>query len=270
MIGILKNKREYLASIPLENIAPNPHQPRKYFSEEGLEELKESILEYGLIQPITVHKTNDGCYELISGERRFRAAARAGLKRINAYVIESDEKQSAIMSLLENLQREDLSFIEVAQNYESLLNDQQMTKEEISQKILTSRSNVSGKLRLLRLSPVIRRLIREYDLTEQHALALVKLKSEKLQLEAAKKICLENLSISQTHKLIDKMLAPQQSEILTTKEINLAKMKLFSNTVKKAVDMMMKNGMDAKMSQEDFDWGTEYRIVVNNKPAVKE
>lgn len=270
MIGIFKNKREYLKTIPIENIAPNPHQPRKYFSEEGLEDLKESILEYGVIQPITVHKTKDGNYELISGERRIRAAARAGLKAIKAYVIESDEKQSAIMSLLENLQREDLSFLEVAQSYESLLLDQQMSKEEISQKTITTRANVCNKLRLLRLSSVVRRLIREYDLSERHAIALLNLRSEKLQLEAAKKICLENLTLSQTEKLIEKMLDTQKEKTPTTKEINLAKMKMLAGTIKKAVDMMQKNGIEVNMTEEEFDWGCEYRIVVNKEEAIKE
>ena len=178
MLGILKNKREYLATIPLENIAPNPHQPRKYFSDESLDELKDSILEYGLIQPITVHRTNDGYFELISGERRFRAAALAGLKSIKAYVIESDEKKSAVMSLLENLQREDLTFDEIAQSYESLLMDQNMPKEEIAAKTFTSRTNVINKLRLLKLSPIIRKLVRKYELTEQHAIALLNLHNE--------------------------------------------------------------------------------------------
>lgn len=270
MLGILKNKREYLATIPLENIAPNPHQPRKYFSEESLEELKNSILEYGLIQPITVHRTSDGYFELISGERRFRAAARAGLKSIKAYVIESDAKQSAVMSLLENLQREDLSFDEIAQSYESLIMDQHMSKEEIIAKTYTSRTNLANKLRLLRLSPVIRRLIREYNLTEKHAIALLRLPGEKLQLEAAKKVCLQNLSPEQTQKLVDSMLTPPKSKLETTREINIAKINLFSNTVKKAVDMMQQSGIDAKMNQEIFDWGTEYRITVNNEKEIVE
>ena len=256
-------------SIPLENIAPNPNQPRKYFDEEGLEELKNSILEYGLIQPITVHKLNDGTFELISGERRFRAAAKAGLKTINAYVIESDKQRSAILSLLENLQREDLSFIEIAQSYEALIHEQGMSREEIAQRTGTSRSNVSNKLRLLRLSPVIRRLIREYDLSERHARALLKLNSEKMQLEAAKKICLEKLNVAETEKLVDKMINPRPKEVPNTKEINLANVNLFKNTVKKAVDVMTKNGIDAKITEEDFDWGTEYRIVVNKENAVQ-
>ena len=268
MLSILKNKRETLMSIPLENIAPNPNQPRKYFDDESLEELKNSILEYGLIQPITVHKLNDGSFELISGERRFRAAARAGLKNINAYVIESDTQRSAILSLLENLQREDLSFIEIAQSYEALIHNEGMSQEEIAQRTGTSRSNVCNKLRLLRLSPVIRRLIREYDLSERHARALLRLNSEAMQLEAAKKICLDKLTVAETEQLVDKMLNPPKKEVPTTKEINIANEKLFRNTVKKAVDVMTKNGIDAKITEEAFDWGTEYRIVVNSEKAT--
>ena len=263
MFGILNPKKEVLMSIPLDEIAPNPSQPRKYFDEEGLEELKNSILEYGLIQPITVRRSDDGCYELISGERRFRATVRAGLKTINAYVINGDNKKCAILSLLENLQREDLSFFEIAQSYEALIREQGMSQSEIARHTGTSRSNVANKLRLLKLPSVIKKLIREYDLTERHARALLRLDSEEKQLEAVKKICLNNMTISEAEDMIEKAINPPKKKTTDIKEINGANITVFKNTVKKAVEMMKNGGVDAKIEEENFDWGTEYRILVN-------
>ena len=261
-----KIKKEEFMSIPLEDIAPNPSQPRKYFDEEGLEELKNSILEYGLIQPITVRRTRDGYYELISGERRFRACVRAGLKRINAYIIESDTKKSAVLSLLENLHREDLSFFEIAQSYESLIREKGMSQTDIAQSVGISRSNVANKLRLLRLSPIVKKLIREYDLSERHARALLRLRDEEKQLEAIKKICLCNMTISETEEMIEKMVnPPQKKNKPPMKEITEANIGVFKNTVKKAVDMMKNGGVDAKLEEEEFEWGTEYRILVNKQ-----
>ncbi len=267
MLGILKTKKEVLMNIPLDEIAPNPSQPRKYFDEEGLEELKNSILEYGLIQPITVRRSDDGCsYELISGERRFRASVRAGLKTIKAYVIESDNKKSAILSLLENLQREDLSFFEVAQSYESLIGEQGMSQEELAAHMGTSCSNVANKLRLLRLSSVIKKLIREYNLTERHARALLKLDSEEEQLEAVKKMCLGNMSVDDSEDMVRKMLNPiHKRSNIPVRELRMTNIAIFKNTVKKAVDVMKNGGIDANMVEEEFDWGTEYRILVKKE-----
>ncbi len=266
MLGILKTKKEVLMSIPLDEIAPNPSQPRKYFDEEGLEELKNSILEYGLIQPITVRRSDDGCYELISGERRFRASVRAGLKTINAYVIQSDNKKSAILSLLENLQREDLSFFEIAQSYELLVGEQGMSQDELAAHIGTSRSNVANKLRLHRLPSVIKKLIREYNLSERHACALLRLDSEEKQLEAVKKMCLANMSAPEAEAMVKKMINPiHKMHNPPIKELNVANMAIFKNTIKKAVDMIKNGGIDAKMVEEEFDWGTEYRILVKKQ-----
>ena len=161
MLNILKRQKEdSLVNLPLDEIAPNRYQPRQYFDDTTLEELKNSILEYGLLQPVTVRRISGG-YELIAGERRFRAAQLAGLSEIPAVIVQSDEKKSAVLSLLENLQREDLTFFEVAQSYERLIREQGMTQSEVAEKIGKSQSSVANKLRLLRLSPIIRKFIRD-------------------------------------------------------------------------------------------------------------
>lgn len=261
MLNILKKQKEdSLVSLPLDEIAPNRYQPRQYFDDTTLEELKDSILEYGLLQPITVRRISGG-YELIAGERRFRAAQLAGLTEIPAIIVQSDEKKSAVLSLLENLQREDLTFFEVAQSYERLIREQGMTQSEVAEKIGKSQSSVANKLRLLRLSPIIRKFIRDYDLTERHARALLRLHTEADQLEAVKKICLHSMTVAETEELVASMLEPKPKKPKPeTKGTN--NLVFFKNTVKKAIDIMKKGGVDANMEEEDFDWGTEYRIKV--------
>ncbi len=261
MLSILKKQKgETLIKLPLEDIAPNKNQPRQYFDDETLEELKNSILEFGLLQPITVRKTGGG-YELIAGERRFRAAQLAGLEEIPAIVVESDEKKSAVLSLLENLQREDLTFFEIAQSYERLIREQGMTQSEVAEKIGRSRSSVANKLRLLKLSPIIRKFIRDYDLTERHARALLRLGSETEQLEAVKQICLKSLTVAETEELISSITDPPPKKPKhEAKGAN--SLSFFKNTVRKAIDIMKKGGVEAEMEETDFDWGTEYKIHV--------
>ena len=259
MVKILrKNKTDILKELPMEDIAPNKYQPRQYFDEEGLEELKNSILEHGLLQPITVRKISGG-YELVSGERRFRAAQLAGLKVIPSIIIQSNERQSAILSLLENLQREDLTFFEIAQSYERLIHEQGMTQSEVAEQMGKSQSSVANKLRLLRLPTLVRKFIRDYDLTERHARVLLRLHTEQEQLDAVKEICLKSMTVAEAEKLIDSMLEPPKKVPEIKGAGNLA---FFKNTVKKAIDIMKKGGIDAEMEETDFEWGTEYKIHV--------
>ena len=190
--------------LPLDIIAPNRNQPRKYFDPQSMEELKDSIKEYGVINPITVRR-DGGEYELVSGERRYRAAQMAGLYEIPAIIINADEKKSAILSLLENLQREDLTFFEVAESYRSLIREQGMTQTQVAEKVGKSQSSVSNKVRLLRLPARIKKLVREYDLTESHALALLQLTDEEQQVEAVRLIYRDNLNVAQTAALVRNM-----------------------------------------------------------------
>ena len=256
-----KNKPNNLIELELSKILPNPEQPRKYFDDESLESLKNSILEYGMIEPVTVRKTNLG-YELICGERRFRAAQMAGLYSIPAIVMDVGKEKSAIMSLLENLQRQDLTFFEIAQSYEQLIREQGITQSELADKMGKSRSSVSNKLRLLKLSPQIRRLIREYDLSERHARSLLRLKNENDRVEVVKRICLNSLNVEETNKLIDEVINPKKTKIKNIKKASSDNLSFFKNTVNKAVDIMNRGGVDASIEEESFDWGTQYLIKV--------
>ena len=267
MIRLLKkneNDKPRATLLPLDEIEPNPNQPRRYFDEKAMTELRNSIAEYGVIQPITVRRTH-GTYELVAGERRFRAAMMAGLDEIPAIIINADSDKSAILALLENLQREDLSFFEVAESYKSLIKRQGITQTELAEKVGKSQSSVANKMRLLKMSPLVRKLVRDYDLTERHARALLLLSDEKAQIEAVKTICRENLGAAQTEKLVRDMNAEAKKTAHPINEIRVTKandVKVFKNTVSKAIDMMIKSGIEADMQENAFDWGTEYIIKI--------
>ena len=261
----LKEKESMkVVSLPIHSIFPNPSQPRKFFDTVSLEELTESIEEFGILQPVSVRKVRGG-YELVAGERRFRAAQNAGLDSIPAIILNVDEKKSALLALLENLQRDDLSFFEVAESYQSLIKTQGMTQEEIAKKLGKSQSNIANKLRLLRLYPRTRRLILEYSLSERHARALLHLTNEEAQLSAVRTISEKNLNVSESEDLIRKMLKPANTPPnQKLKFKSFQDVRVFTNTIKKALELMRDGGVNADMETNSFDWGIEYVIKVRN------
>jgi ParB family chromosome partitioning protein len=270
MHNVLKrtNEEKRIVSIPMDMIAQNPNQPRKYFDPRAMEELKNSIDEFGLIQPITVRRCGSE-YELVAGERRFRACQMLGYEKIPAVVINTDSKNSALLSLLENLHREDLSFFEIAQSYENLIRNQGMSELEAAAKTGKSRLGIMNKIRLLKLSPFVKKLVREYELSENQAKALLRITDEKQQLEAAQNICLNRLNLNQTYDLIDAMLdeKPKRRQVIRVPAIK--DITVFKNTVKRSLDIVKKSGVDAQMQEKNFDWGTEYVIKIKNKDAKK-
>lgn len=265
MIQALKNKftadeKLRVVNIPLELIQPNPNQPRKFFDETALDELASSIREYGVIQPITVRRAGTE-YEIIAGERRFRACSRLGLETIPAIIIHADDGKSAILALLENLQREDLCFFEVAEGYQNLIREQGMTQEELAQKIGKSQSTIANKIRLLKLPPSVKAMIREYGLTERHARALLHLNDSEQQSAAVKTIYEKHLNVQQAEALVKSMLK-QKPHKPNIRFAAFRDIRVFTNTVKRAVDVMRQSGVDADMKKQDFDWGYEYVIQV--------
>lgn len=253
-----------VVSLPINCIFPNPAQPRKFFDTVSLEELTASIEEFGVLQPISVRKVRGG-YELVAGERRYRAAENAGLDTIPAIILNVDEKKSALLALLENLQRDDLSFFEVAESYQSLIKNQGMTQEEIAKKLGKSQSNIANKLRLLRLYPRTRRLILEHSLSERHARALLHLTDEEAQLSAVRIINEKKLNVSQAEELIKKMLATSPEPKQKLKFKSFQDIRVFTNTLKHALELMRDGGVDADMETNSFDWGIEYIIKVKNE-----
>lgn len=245
------NLHTNVIQISLDDIVANPYQPRKKFSEEELIELAESIKNMGLIQPITVRKLANK-YEIIVGERRFRAAKLAGLKYISAIVVRFTDEQSAVIALIENIQRQDLNFIEEAEALAMLLEKYGFTQKELAIKIGKKQSTVSNKLRLLTLPEIIKDLLVMNDLTERHGRALLKLKSEDDIHHVIKAVIKNNLTVKATEKLIDSLLLdpPQVDESKQNIKYSI-NYKIYVNTVKHAYESILNTGAAVKYSEKD-------------------
>ena len=201
-----------LAKISVEQIAPNPFQPRTGFDPDAQEELKKSILSHGLIQPITVRRTSFEHYELISGERRLKACRDIGYKEIPAYIIKVDSEEAMLaMALIENIQREKLNPIEIGYAYKRLMEECSLTQEQIAEKVGKDRSTIANSIRLLKLPKEVQESLIKEDISSGHARAIINLPNEILQLEVLQKIKEQNLSVRKVEKLVKKLLtAPEE------------------------------------------------------------
>ncbi len=266
-----KDDLKNITYVGIDYIRPNPYQPRKQFNKFALEELCESIKQYGVLQPINVRKISHSTYELVAGERRLRAATMAGLKEIPAIIINVDDNDSAVMALIENLQREDLSYMEEAEGYSNLINEHGFTQEELAQKIGKSQSTIANKIRLLKLSPLVKKILSDNNLTERHARALLKLHDEQLQLKVLKLVCERGLNVKKTEELVEKAIDKFSRDIRQkpadrkmTKAIK--DVRIFVNTIKQAIDIMKQSGVNAKAAQIDRGDYIEFvvRVPKNN------
>ena len=213
---VMKTESSGSLSLPISQVETCSSQPRKRFDDESLQELADSISQHGIIQPLTVRKLSSGYYQIIAGERRWRAARLAGLQEVPVIVIEADDRKAAELAMIENLQREDLNPMEEAAGFQSLIESYHMTQEEAAQRVGKSRSAVTNALRLLGLTPSVRKLVEEGKLSAGHARAILQLKSEKKQQEAAQKIVALGLSVRQAELLCKNMSkepAPQKKEV---------------------------------------------------------
>ena len=225
-----------IINIKVDNIFPNTYQPRKVFNEEALNELSQSIKEYGVIQPITVRKIGEK-YELVAGERRWRASRIAELEFIPCNIIDITDTQSAEIALLENLQREDLNFMEEAEAYFNLINDHRFTQEELAKRMGKKQSTIANKLRLLKLGEAVRMLCLENNLTERHARALLSLPTEELQLKVIKKVIKDSLNVKKTEELINtELLKLAGEQMKKRKGKGVLPGKLYVNTIKQVLN----------------------------------
>ena len=206
---VMKTESSGSLSLPISQVETCSSQPRKRFDDESLQELADSISQHGIIQPLTVRKLSSGYYQIIAGERRWRAARLAGLQEVPVIVIEADDRKVAELAMIENLQREDLNPMEEAAGFQSLIESYHMTQEEAAQRVGKSRSAVTNALRLLGLTPSVRKLVEEGKLSAGHARALVPL-SPSLQESAANAIVSGGLSVRQTEALVKRLSAEQK------------------------------------------------------------
>ena len=195
------DKESELLNLPISKVEPNKEQPREYFDQQALQDLADSISQYGLIQPVVARKLDTGYYQIIAGERRWRASRLAGLTEIPVRVIEADDRRTAELALVENLQREDLNPIEEAKGYKSLIEEYGLTQEETAKSVGKSRPAITNSLRLLNLSPRVLELVETGDLSAGHARALIPIENEEKQLDAAEEVIRKGLSVRKTERL---------------------------------------------------------------------
>jgi len=256
--AVLSNiKTKEVLEIPINQISPNPYQPRRFFDSASLGELAKSISEYGVIQPITVRLLNYNHYELITGERRLRASKLAGIGSIPAIVININDRDSAAIAIIENLQRQNLNYIEEAEGFKNLMHDYSFTQEMLAEKMGKSQSYIANKIRLLKLSESIQKSVIENGLTERHARSLLRLEKEADREMIVKKIIKHDLTVRKTELLIESFLAEKSEPGKTASERKfkryLKDIRLLSNTMKQAVKDMQQSGVKVEYVVQEND-----------------
>lgn len=210
-----------LLHLPISKVEPRIEQPREYFDESALQELADSIAQHGIIQPITVRKLDTGYYQIIAGERRWRASRMAGLKEVPVRVIEADDRRTAELALVENLLREDLNPIEEAKGYKTLIDEYGLTQEEAAKSVGRSRPAITNAMRLLSLSEPVLKMVEKGELSAGHARALVPINDEKLQLDAANEVKGKSLSVRRTEQLAARLTREPKPEKQAEKELTV-------------------------------------------------
>lgn len=256
--------------LPVGSIVPNPNQPRKCFTQENLTELADSIREHGILQPLSVRRGIGGRYELISGERRLRAAKLAELEQVPCILVNADNLQSSLLALIENLQRSDLDFLEEATALQKLISTYHLSQEEAARRVGKSQSAVANKLRLLKMQPELLEKIRDLGLTERHGRALLRLPEEQRE-AAVEKIVEQGLNVAQTDAYIDRLLEsqPQQKPEKAKKRpaIYIRDIRLFLNTLRRGLDTMQRSGLDAKCGREEDEENITLTITIPKTKA---
>ena len=247
--------------VPLEKIEANPQQPRKIFKDEGMEELTGSIKEYGVLQPIIL-KDEKERYTIIAGDRRYRAAQLAGLEKIPAIIKTMETKEAALIALVENVQREDLNFLEEARAYKKLMDDFNLTQGEIAEKVNKRQSTISNKIRVLSLPEDIQEQLVDNRLTERHARALLKLKDDEDRKQVMERIVANGLNVKQTEKLIEDVLTKKEEALRKRRKVNYISYKIYLNTIRKAFNQIKEMENNVKMSQEDKGDFLEVKILL--------
>ena len=252
--GMLDSTR--VLSLPVDSITPNPDQPRRTFAQQDLEELAASIRSLGLLQPLTVRRTAEG-WELVAGERRLRAAKLAGLTHVPCLSLQIDSQHSSLLALVENLQRRDLDFWEEAMALNRLISHYHLSQEEAARRIGKSQSSVANKLRLLKLPVPALELLRDCGATERHARALLPLADPQLQVQTARQVAEQGLTVAQTEALVEQTLHPEQPlppppPVRRPRRLFVVKdVRLFLNTVNRGMALMRSAGVKAQCQRED-------------------
>lgn len=254
-----KNEKQ-VAELEIEKLSPSRYQPRKLFSDKSLEELSASIKEHGVLSPVLVIKAGDDRYELVAGERRLRAARLAGLKTIPSIIINKTEKECAEISLIENIQREQLSFFEEAEGYRRLIEEFGFSQADIATALSKKQSTISNKLRLLRLPLAAQVIITANGLTERHARELLRIGNTTTLYDTLDYVIVKKLNVPQTVEYINNLLAPKPQTAI--KKCKVGEMKIFINTINKAVGLIKKAGIKPHTQLKESEGFVEYIIKI--------
>ncbi|MFC5589969.1 nucleoid occlusion protein [Sporosarcina soli] len=252
------NHHEKIVQVKLEQIRPNKYQPRTVFSEEKIEELARTIHTHGVIQPIVIRSVDTDSYEIIAGERRYRAMKKLGWSEVPAIIRELDDKETASIALIENLQREELTAIEEAYAYEKLLELHGLTQEALAQRLGKGQSTVANKLRLLKLPETIKDAILRKEISERHARALIPIKDDELQQKLHQEIIEEQLNVKQLEARIEQLLNPDEEVVKEKKRAPKRKsvskdVRIALNTIRQSLVLVTKSGIDVKTEEEDAE-----------------
>lgn len=257
-----------LTELSISQIKQNRFQPRSDFNREELLKLAQSIEINGLIQPIVVRRVTPDGYELIAGERRLRACVMAGLSKIPAVVISCSQRQSAILALVENIERAELNMFEQARAIRRLILDCRMTQEQVAKQLCKNQSTIANKLRLLRLEDDEQKMILELGLTERHARLFLKLEGES-RVDAIKRAAKYNMTVVQTEQMINNLLSAQDAPVHKPK-IVIKDVRIFMNTINKALETMKLSGVNAALLKKENDEYIEYTVKIPKSSAIAE
>ena len=254
--------------IAIEKIVPNPYQPRKTFDDEGLVDLSASIAQYGVLQPLLVAPAENGDYMLIAGERRLRASKMAELKEVPVIISQYTSQQIAEIALIENLQREDLHYLEEAEGYEQLMEQFHLTQEAMATRVGKKQSTIANKLRLLKLSAKVREELRSAGLTERHARALLKIKDEAQQLEVLAVVVKNAYNVRQTEQYIEKLLEEKQPE-KKKRMLIVNDVRIYLNSIKQVVNTIKTAGIPCEMEQNLEGDEVVIQLRIKNQKKAK-
>ena len=261
-------KSRSIHQIPIDKIAPNPRQPRRHFEEQSMRSLAESIRQHGILQPLSVQKLSSGCYMLVAGERRLRAAGMAGLTRVPCILVNISDEESAVLALVENLQRQDLHYIEEAAAIARLISTYNLSQDETARRLGRSQSAVANKLRLLRLSEECVEILRTYELTERHARAALRLTEEEARVAALRHMGEQEMNVAAAESYVESLLSATQRTPSGGRSLYIIKdVRLFLNSVKRSMDTMRLAGVDATCDRQDSEDEIVMTIRIPRKGA---
>ncbi len=256
-----ENEEENISYIEIEKIQSNPYQPRTLFDPEKIKELAQSIKTYGLLQPIIVREMNN-CFQVIAGERRLLACKELGWQTIPSIVKEINESGMGAVALIENLQRENLHFVEEAMGFQRLIEDFGLTQEVLAQRLGKSQSTIANKLRILRLSKEIRKIIFKGNLTERHARALLKISGEEDQEKILKQVIENNLNVKQMETVVENYLQylKDKEKPKKKKKVVIRDLRIFINTIRQSIKVIKKAGLNPMVTEKDC--GNHFEITI--------